>query len=330
MRFGLDYLGGAKFSDLLVREHPAGWSAGFFANTFGPCWSTVEALLRTGRCPEVRIHAVWEDDHRYIAAKHDPIIMAELRRANGLQATFPGVKVRFSPFCEHNIGKAELEALYIKMGSIAKVDFTNSYWKGARLDNVVSEVHGKASIPTGLFSYSFDGVSAVDSFVDEVKAKYKNATTFYFWVPQFNLRKNTNDKTPRPERKAIPTGKLIDSVIYLHRDGGKINLSSRHIWKSHADQHEVPKPESRALKPVFITPVKAKRIELVADNGQVVYISGPALPFQSGKFRYYFAEYGYLIAEKAIRIQGHPVVAIRADGRVLGRVNPAYRAGTDR
>ena len=40
--YGLDHLGGAKYPDLLVREHPNGWAAGFFANTFGNAWPTIQ------------------------------------------------------------------------------------------------------------------------------------------------------------------------------------------------------------------------------------------------------------------------------------------------
>lgn len=325
--WGLDYLGGAKFGDLLVREHPEGWASGFFANTFGNAWPVIERLLATGRCPRVRIHAVWDDRHQYQPKEHDPIITRELRRANALKAKFPTIDVQFSPFCEHNIRGAQLVQLFTKVGNSAQgLTLVNSVYQGDTLPgDVVNEVHGTHKKPRGAYNYSFDGLSAVDANTQKIKEQYCDAQTFYFWVPQFNLRKNTNDTTPRPQRKAVPTSALIDSVIYLHRDKGETKLDRKHLWKSHADQHEVPIPEQRAHKPVFISPVDARRIELVADNGQVVAVMQRTSNFTDGRPLYRLPEMGYQVAEKARRIHGKPTVKLVANGKVIGVVNPAFR-----
>ncbi|NDF13039.1 MAG: hypothetical protein EB060_09540 [Proteobacteria bacterium] len=333
MMYGLDYLGGAMYADVILREHPEGWAAGFFANTFGDAWETIARLLATGRCPCVRIHAVWQDDHRYNAKRDDPVIMRELERANKLKSTFPQVQVQFSPFCEHTITGTALTALFAKVKKAAgDLVLVNSSLKGATIPASVgiNEVHGKAGAPRGAYNYSFDGQSCVDADVEATKERHKRAGIFFLWAPQFNGRKNLNDKTPRPERKAYPTSQLIDSVIYLHRTRGTVSLPSNHLWKSHADQHNAPKPEARALKPVYILPIKADRVELVADNGQVVAVSGGAQPYEDGRWRYYFPDFGYVMAEKARRIHAKPTCTVRVGGKVVGTVNPAYRAGVFR
>lgn len=333
MMYGLDYLGGAKFSDLLIREHPEGWAAGFFANAFGNVWPTVGKLLATGRCPRVRIHAVWQDDHRYDPKRDDPMIMQELKRANELKATFPKVELQFSPFCEHNIKGAQLVALFQKVrAAAAGLVLVNSPMNGDKTPEAIAmnEHHGPAKTQRGTYNYSFDGTPCVDSDVEAMKKAHAGASTFFFWTSQFNGRRNPADATPRPQRQAWPTSQLIDSVIYLSRDCGPAKLPKNHLWKSHADQHEVPKPEARALKPVYILPIKASRVELVADNGQVVAVSGPSMPFNDGRYRYYFADYGYSLAEKAVRIHGKPTVSVRVGGKVVGTVNPAFRAGSFR
>jgi hypothetical protein len=81
---------------------------------------------------------------------------------------------------------------------------------------------------------------------------------------------------------------------------------------------------------VFITPVDAKRIELVADNGQVVAVMPRTSNFTDGRPLYRLPEFGYLVAEKAIRIHGKPTLRLIADRKEIGVVNPAYREGVYR
>lgn len=337
---GLDWLGGANYGDLILREHPAGWAAGFMLNTNDPrwpksnCWPVIEALLATGRCPRVRLQAVWEDNHTYNPRKHDALIMKELRRAIELKRKFPAVDIQFSPFCEHTARGQMLRQLFNPLLEPAKaggVRLVNSVWKGdfAFFGDIINEVHGTHRPPRGVYNYSFDGLSAVDANVEQIKRQYRAAETFYWWHPAMNGRLNTNDRTPRNKRKAWPTSELVDSVIYLRTERGKARLPRTHIWKTHADRHETP-PEPRAYKPVLIAPEKANRAELVADNGQVVAVSQNRLAFNDGRSRYYFSEYGYQLAEKAVRIQGHPIVRIRIGRKFVGRVNPAFRAGSFR
>lgn len=328
MQYGLDALGLAKFSDLMAREWPDQWSLGAFANTFGNAWPAIRKVLATGRCPRVRVHAIWDDGHKYNPRLHDPIIDKELKAANALKAEFPHVHVLFSPFCEHNIKGQTLANLLNRCADNSRnVEIVNTPWQGDLSSKFMNEVHGTHKAPSsGAYQYSFDGTSCVDADVEKFKISYFNSQVFYFWHPAFNGRLNTNDKTPRPQRKAWPTPELIDSIIYLHRVRGQDNFKGKRLWKSHADRHETP-PEPRAYKPVVIVPEKVDRLELVADNGQIVAVSGRPQSFNDGRFRYYFDQFGYQLSEKARRIHGSPIVKVRAGRKIIGSVNPAFRAG---
>jgi hypothetical protein len=44
-------------------------------------------------------------------------------------------------------------------------------------------------------------------------------------------------------------------------------------------------------------------------------------------WRYYANDWGYLIAEKALRISNSRMVVLKAGGKQVGIVNPAFRAG---
>lgn len=333
MMFGIDYLGGARYPDVILREHPAGWAAGFFINVdgFGPSWDIVRQLLATGRCPRVRLQAYWHDQHIFKPSDTE-IILDRVERTNKLKQAFPNVDIQFSPMCEHSIKGAALKALFDKVRAKARgLTLVNSPAKGDFLfeRDIINEVHGTKKPPQkGVFNYSFDGTGCVDADVENFKKTYGKADTFFWWTYQNNLLLNNNDPTPRAKRKAEPTSPLLDSMIYLRNPCGIVKLPPNYLWKSHADQHKSPKPEDRAGKPVCIIPSKVARVELVCDNGQVLAASSKPGPFADGRWRYYFSDYGYNLAEKAKRIQnGNPVVSLRVGGKIVGTLNPAFRAG---
>lgn len=325
--YGLDYLGLPKFVDLAVREHPEGWAAGCFANTFGDALPAVRKLLETGRCPLFRVHLLWSDAHNF-GASDIPTVRRLARQYEVLKRAFPSVTIEISPFCEHNLANPDpyLEIVAQEAPSCRPV---NTPWKGGFSRKFKNEVHGTHAAPRGEYNYSWDGNSCVDGDAEKSKAVHKNAQVYFWWHAAMNGRKNDSDKTPRPERKAWPTSDLIDSMIYLRTTAGEVKYRRNFLWKSHADRHETP-PEPRAYKPVLIMPLKAKRVELVADNGQVVAVAGPALPFADGRFRYYWPDFGFKIAEKAVRIHGKPTAKLVVDGRAVGVVNAAFRGGSFR
>lgn len=326
MRYGLDQLGCARYADLARREHPAGWAIGAFSKSvFGDSRPVIAPLLDSGRAPEARVHLLWSDSHTFNERS-----IREAEKEAKLWKPLSSVHkqaLQISPWCEHNARLPLLKKLREAIMSILPdCEYVNTPWKGDYLPGARQEIHGNHDAPKGPYNYSFDGNPCVDSNVELSKEAHARADTFYLWTSQFNGRKNPNDSTPRPQRKAWPTSELIDSVIYLHRDRGSVKLPARWLWKSHADQHSVP-PEPRALKPVFIIPPKVRRVELLADNGQVVAVSGSPQPFSDGRWRYYFDSFGYQLAEKARRIQGHAVVAVVIDGKKRGTLNPAFRQG---
>lgn len=322
--FGLDFLALPKYENVVLREFPNGWALGCFAETFGDAFPSVRKVLETGRCPHVRIHLLWSDTHTF-GTNDIPTIRALARKYERLATRFPSVRVELSPFCEHNIPNPDPYLGIINQEAPSCIPI-NTPWQGGISRRYKNEIHGDHKKPRGKYNFSFDGTSAVDADVQSYKRKHKDADIFFFWVPQFNGKKNASDPTPRPERRAWPTSELIDSVIYLRKKRGKVSFAAPRLWKSHADQHEVP-PEPRALKPVIIIPEKVPELILRASNGQVVATAPYYGPYTGGGHRYYLPDFGYLVAEKAVRIQGSPVVQVYAKNKLIGTVNPAFRAG---
>jgi hypothetical protein len=320
--YGLDYLGGAKYADVIMREHPDGWAAGFFLSEFGDARPVIKKLLATGRCPVVRIQILWTN-HTYDPARHDAKILAGIRECNKIKAAFPNVDVQVSPVCEHNIKGSQLRSLFSRCAQTAQgLTLVNNPWQGDTLPGV-NETHNAERAMSGRYNFSFDGVACVDSDTEKIKAIHSSAETFFFWDARFNGKWESNEKTPIAQRKGWPDSKLIDSIIYLKNAKGGVKLPKGWLWKSHSENKGTG--DARAEKPVCIAPVKASRLELVAGSGQVIGTLRYYGAYSDGRFRYYSDEWGYQLADKAKRIQGHPIVSVRAGRKIYGTINPAFR-----
>jgi hypothetical protein len=341
MIFGLDQLGLAKYADLAAAEHPSGWALGAFSNVFGDALPGILKVISTGRCPRVRIHLHWEDDHR---EKPDTFrkIEAEAKRVAAFISKHPRIEWRVSGFCEHQltIGKAkQLKSLVMKHMPQG-VEYVNSPWLkggGQTIPGDINEVHGAdASIPRGRYDFSFDGTGAFDADVEAYKKKFSSSETFYLWYSGCNGRLNDEDKTPRPQRTAWPTSRYIDSLIYLSTSRGAVNVPADWIFKSHSDRHTTP-PEPRAGKPVIIAPDVGKIITFTTVSGQQIARAEKGDLFRENRpgkpKRYIYRindDWGYLLSEKANRIQNSPVVQIRINNKTVGSLNLAFRGGTFR
>lgn len=320
MKFGIDYLGGAKYPDVVLKAHPVGWAAGFFLNTFGNAWPLIRKLLASGKCPEIRVHAIWADDHKYKPKIHWPIIQAEFRKAKRFKALFPDCRIQFSPFCEHTMDLATVKRIHgaLEQIGLGGVELVNSVWTGALLPGGHNEVHGsKARAPSGRYNFSYDGEDAFGADVEAHKAKYSDCQTFYFWSPHLNLKYKLDDSTPRPERKYRPQVKHIKALAYLANPRGKTTLQNGWILKPLADDHGPTDPKSN--KVVVIGPDLYPEITI---GHEVLKCFGP---FEGGGFRYYAKRWGYEIA----RDSGIELNLMAGGGRV-GIVNPAFRCGVYR
>jgi len=334
MMWGLDHLGLAKYGNLALAEHPEGWALGAFSQTFGDAIPAVKRIIDSGRCPRIRLHLLWKDDHNF-GAREFEAIRREARRIRPFYDAYKSkAEIRISGACEHKLKRADAERLKaIVQRELPGVAYVNTPWikGGGQTISGINEIHGnEARAIGGVYDFSFDGNNAVDSDVVSIAKRLSGADTFYIWNSQCNGRKTTADKTPRPERKAWPTSRYIDSWIALSRlPVGKTSLPAKWIYKSHADQHDVP-PEPRAGKPVWICPIKAGEIIVRCRNGQIVDRAKYYGTFTGGGYRFYGGEWGYLTAEKARRIQGDTLCQVVINGKVVGVIDPSFRAGSFR
>ena len=342
MKWALDYKAAGKFQRVILEEHPEGWGAGGFTRLdgFGDALPTFQRLLATGRCPFIRFDLSWDDRHQY-GNRYLRVVRREARRVKKvIQASPVNIDYYVNPITEHQ----ETEKTWMKYAEIVEQELSNVPFRLVNVPLVgrgfvskryLNEYHGADKKPRGgRYAFSFDGTNCVDANVEAYKKAYKDAEYFMFWNCQMNGKKKQEEKSNRKDRRAYPISRQIDSWIYLHNDKGKTSLPRGWIFKSHADQH-TDKPTGKDQMPIIITTpdVKPPFLELQADNGQVISRSSSPQPFNdklTGKllgWRYYFTDWGYLLAEKAIRIQGDPVCSLVSGNKSYGLINPAFRDG---
>lgn len=338
--WGIDYLGGAKYGSEIVKSHPDDFAIGIFTQKelFGDAYPVIDKVLAKKRVPLVRYNLRWSDSHTF-TRRDFPKIVAEARRFVSLVEKYPNVECQFSGATEHRLNKEEALDLAIEVLRVIpeRCEYVNNPWegKGAFIPptpRTLNEVHGgKAQRPKvgGRYVYSFDGTDAFDVNVTALKKRFHDADVFFMWTSQNNGRRNVADTTPRPQRKFWPTADLIRMQAFLATEEGEVNLPKTMLHKPKSDQHAVP-PASRELKPVVIASTDAQRIEFVSDTGKVIATSGSRMPFADGRSRYYLPEYGYKIANQAIKTHGKPTVGVRIKGKVVGIINPGFRAGVFR
>lgn len=332
MIYGWDALGGARYQKTVLAEQPRSYGFGVFAEVdgFGKAYSLIDQVAKLG-VPFIRVQMIWRDDHNF-TSRDLPTLEQRCRALKAVTQKHPSVKFLISPCCEHNLNERQFQpfadVVQKHFGSVFQIVNSPNHNKGHRSTKYQNEFHNSDSRARAGDGFSFDGANCVDSDVEKYKAK--GFKYLMIWNSQCNGRRNLEDKTPRAQRKFWPTAKQIDSWIWLTtRSKGSVRMPAKWLLKSHSDQHTNP-PSGKDQKPVFIVPVKASAIVLKARNGQVIDTARYFGSFQGGGFRYYCTQWGFELAQKAIRIQGDAICDLYVNNKKVGTVNPAFREGNYR
>lgn len=336
MNYGIDFLGGARFQKTVLNEQPRAFGFGIFAEVdgFGKAYNLIQQLDSYG-LPFMRIQLMWKDLHNFNSGD----VKGVENRAKKIASLNLKTKLYISPCCEHELNDNQFEpfAQAVKK-HLPNVEIVNSpnKGKGHVSKKYLNEYHHeKPRAGSNRFAFSYDGANCVDSDIEQDKADYKDAEYFMLWNSQCNgnrkIFKPTDKRGPkdfknRKDRIYWPTDKQIDSWIWLTRDKGATQVRKGDIIKSHGDQHEVP-PAGKDQKPVYIIKEKVKEIILKADNGQTIDTMRFFGSFTGGGYRYYATQWGFELAQKAIRIHGKPTCNYFINGKKAGVVNPAFRDG---
>ena len=312
MIYGLDLLAGAKYQKEVLRFLPPSFALGVFANTFSDAFSLVEKVANNGKCPLIRVQLVWKDDHKF-GTKELQLAVKEAKRYERIRGHS---QIELSPFCEHNLN--DLSFLDRVQEAAPSCRIVNTPWKGKLSGKYKNEVHGSHKKPTGAYNYSYDGTNCVDSNVTKDKQVYSDSDVFFFWHPRFNLKWSMKDTSPRPQRRAYPSGDLIRSVVYLATDKGNTSIPKNWLVKSHAEKHDAM--DQKGDKLLIISPKRGNEIVLKR-NGKAIDKLRYYGPFNGGGYRYYSQNWGYKLG---------PDLEIFLGGKKYGVCNGGFRDGNYR
>lgn len=338
MIFGIDYLGGGMFPDVIKRNHPVGFGAGFFMRTFKSPWGIMQWLADKGPefCPLQRLQGPWTN-HLYNPKLHDKAIFQGAERISKLAEKYPETIWQFSPVCESDSTSKAWSDLFLSLDKRVsnKVELVCSVNRGTRVRNRIIETHGSIYPPTsGKSQYSYDGTDSFDADVLSDIKKSKHAKAFFFWCPRMNLKYRVsvashqpdnvrkNDSSPPQSRIAKPTVHDIKGLEALSWTPKRTpTIQAGNIWKTTADRSHTPRV-GREGKPVLIAVDRAAEATLWA-NGKLLDRSGPPTLYTDGKrWVYRFNKFGYT--------HGNVMADIKVGNKKIGTIAPFLRAGTFR
>lgn len=309
MRQSLDLLGGAKYKNEVLKFKNYG--IGLFAETFGDAFPVVKELLAKG-CEYVRIQLIWSDTHSF-GDNDIPTIKKLAAKYNKLALEYPARIIELSPFCEHNLSNPDK---YLDICQIAAPACTivNTPWKGSFSKKYKNEIHGDHAKPQGRYNYSYDGTNAVDSDVEAMLEKHKDAEAFFMWNPRFNLKWSMKDTTPRPQRKAIPSNDVIKANTALFGQKQPYSIPKGWLVKPMAEKHDAQ--DKKGDKLLIISPVNASKI--VLKKGSNVVATLPLYgSFSGGGWRYYWNQFAYKLGSN---------IDVFIGSKKYGTITPAFRS----
>lgn len=204
MIYGMDYLGGAKYPDTILKNHPRGWAIGIFARAFGDAFPIVKKLADSGRCPLIRIQLVWDGTHLY----GDKWLPTAIREARRYEKLCGHSRIQLSPFCEHN--HKDPDKYLDAVRSVApSCEIINTPYQGRFSSRYRNETHTISNIPLAQ-QFSFDGR---DALAGGGRAALELARAVpdvvFLWTARFNGKMSADDKTPIANRRAWPDAKTI-------------------------------------------------------------------------------------------------------------------------
>lgn len=205
MKLGHDFLGGARYPDVVKQTLPRGWVMGILLQDFTEIEKSLALLewaLQNGH--DVRAHCDWEDDHDFSERQLNASV-ALCAHVDAIAARYPTRKVYLSPLLEHRLRGKKLKQFFKRVRAAAPhCIIVNNGPEGVK--GTVREIHGNGPVPKGRYIYSFDGQEMVKELsLTAMKRKHSRAEIFFGWRWDRNGKRSRTDPTPRPDRKHWPT-----------------------------------------------------------------------------------------------------------------------------
>ena len=331
--------------DSVLKILPKESNLGFFDSEFGNARPEIVRALRNPRVDSIRSHIWWANSH-VIAPQS--VVKTVAKAYQEIATMFPDKVVYLSHSCEHNEKnlKRVMENMNIMRDLAPLCEHVNSVWQGVRVKGI-NEKHGVDC--RGYEIAGTDGINIYDIDAEAWMERHVAAKYRYLWGTRFNLREiHKQDEGPKllppKERFAVPDVKYIKSIMRLWYPKGTVDnplggipLKPEDIFKTHsedsprrsASQNEDP----RENKPVLIIRDKVSQVDILNWKGRKMGSLVYGGQFGNNQHRYYsggnggIGLYGYEIGLRACRRGNPEFVYLKADKRLYGPFNPAFRYG---
>lgn len=344
-------LGSAGYSKAVVQNVPAGCVPTVLLKSYnkrgqvedfkGDPWKATKSYYDQPKFNNgIFIVGLWRDSHDF-QEKDIDLVVAQAKKLNAMHR---GKIIYFMPFLEHTQTAKFMDKVFARLQAVAPllrlVNNPANYGgkTGEYVPGMLNEQHLTAR-PKGqkplesLMIYCFDGVNAFDAdFQGSFHSQgWKKAHMRSVWIAGFNRRLNTDDTTARPNRVHKPVEKDWESLDYnINNESGGSNLKKDELYKSHADRHAPGRADKRAGIPVFIIPQKGKKLEIRDSTGEKVFTCKYDKIYKDKKrhvYRPVTSAWGHEYCVKLLK-QGKPTrCKLYLDGKYIGDLDPAYRAG---
>lgn len=214
MEYGIDYIGGMNYLDVIERHHPKGYAGGCLVKASG--WKTgiktVKTLAEHPDCPIIRVHGIWKDNHTFTQKDIDPAVKIAKRVAK-VAEKFPDKQFYFSPWLEHRADAKLWNECRKQVFDVLpkEIKIVSS---GEKTQRAIAERHG-SYISSKREIFSFDGVDILSTPANlniYLKA-HSHAKLFFLWCPACNGRKTLRDTTERSQRSAYLTKQHINKMV---------------------------------------------------------------------------------------------------------------------
>lgn len=322
-RPGVDYLAGVKYEKVMIDNHPKGWTAGIFLNTFGGGYGTLDRMACSGKFSEIVAHiAPFDKSHTYPIDELKSQVMQGAKRIQRIAKKCPQTVLMPSPFCEHNHPTNKIKPILDQIKKVAPNTLpVNSIWRGGIVYGYTTEIHLENSRPrappSGDYIISFDGFGGdgsgdfTDTDLVKIFSRYPKARQIRLWNFRFNGKFGHKDSASIEQRKHWPDAKYIRGHVAM-MDGreGSASWPNSALYKPFADDHGEGGKDNKAM---VILQTSRKTARVFDSRGNLIDEMKRATTDHSGTpkgGRFYSSRFAYELGDLAKKNTGSRLIRI--------------------
>lgn len=351
--FGLDLIGSQGYHKLakkFVRKNPnyvystllhaSGWSERNAKKSIkGMARKGAKAIVVIGR---------WHDNHWFDSSNIAPVVK-QAKWVRKQQDKFPETKFYFKPWLEYRAASKDVvnsmyRAVRKELGDDIDIIInpeSTSYPYIVKDDTILDLHHEHYKAIAGARQmFTSDGKNLSDADISKVISKTNKCEIVMAWDWAFNMKWSEKDSTTRPNRKFLPTEKLMKAYLYMfdnHKDMSNLkNFPGNPSLFKHMSEGHRDTPH-RDFKPVaLLKDVHGGSLEFKVKGKTIYsipYVGGFSHDSSLGTYRSFLSQhlFGYEIAELA-KAAGSKKgrTDLYVGGITIGKISPAFRMSYSR